>query len=270
MEQIFSFQISPMDGAALCPQISCALEKRTELVSRKTYPKMWQLADKLNSRTENIPQSVRKSRRRRRGFLGFFDWLLSLFLLLPGLMEPRELAVPLLVGAVGFGISIVLLWCTKRTLLGILSIIKGVILCMGALGNPAELGRFLPLGIADLVIGLAALLTQKRKKTNAFDKAAQQLLQRNDASPDMKNVRVSFSNEGMTIGLEGNEDEKSLHPYSNFELILETDDLLLPFCNDTVMILQKKDLLTGTIPELREFLSAQTQYVSISTQQTAI
>lgn len=268
MEQTFSFQVTPLDPDRLCSQISRALEKRTELISRQKCPKMWALTDKLN-RVEKAPQAVRENRKKRRSFLGLLNWLLGLFLLIPGLMEPQTLWVPLLVGAAGFGMGVVILWRNKRTLLGVLSLIKGVVLCMGALGNPAELGRLLVLGAAGVIIGLAALLTRKRENKTSFDREARKLLEERSSSKDLEQVRCTFSSQGMAIVQEGSEGEAHTIPYSSFAFVLETEDLLLPIYHDSVIILQKKDLLTGTIPQLQEFLSQQTQYVFAPEQRHA-
>ena len=46
----YEFQLSPYDGASLVPQVSCALEKRTESISREKYPKMWKITDHFNSK----------------------------------------------------------------------------------------------------------------------------------------------------------------------------------------------------------------------------
>ena len=59
MDPIFSFQITALDSTALYPQVSRALEKRAELLSRQKYPRMWKLTDKLNS-VEKVPQAVRE------------------------------------------------------------------------------------------------------------------------------------------------------------------------------------------------------------------
>lgn len=264
MDPIFSFQITALDSTALYPQVSRALEKRTELLSRQKCPRMWKLTDKLNS-VEKVPQAVREKRRNRRAFLGLLNWVFGVFLLMPGLMDPQELLIPLLVGAVGYGAGVVTLWRTRRTLLGILSLGMGVVLCVGALGDPAKLGRLLILAITGIVIGIGALLTRKQKKRNPFDRAAQQLLEKN-IPEGMEQMRVSFSSAGITVGPEHDEEGHHTVPFSNFDFVLETEDLLLPVYNDTVTILQKKDLLTGTIPELREFLGKQTRYVRVQGQ----
>lgn len=259
MQPFFSFQITALDPDALHAQVSSALEAWTELLSRERFPKLWSLADKLNRR-EKAHRPVQKRRRVLYRVLGVVDWILALILLIPGLMEPQELLVPLLVGAAGFGGSVVLMWRYQRTLLGILNLVMGAILCLGALENPEELGSLLLLGISGLVIGLAALLIRTRQKKTPFDKAAQQLLQERDKPEGMELARITFSPEGLTIHQEG-EEAHTTFPYSVFELVVETDDLLLPVYQGAVTVLQKKDLLTGTLPELREFLREQTQYV---------
>lgn len=266
MNPIFSFQITALDSTTLCPQVSRALEKRTELLSRRKYPKMWELTDKLNS-VEKVPQAVRENRKKRRAFLGILNWVFGVFLLMPALMDPQELLVPLLVGAAGYGAGIVTLWRNKRALLGILSLVMGMVLCMGALGNPAELGRLLVLAITGIIIGISALLTRKWERRNPFDQAARQLLEES-TSAEMEPIRVTFSSEGITICSEHSKEGPHTFPFSSFDCVLETEDLLLLVCHNAVTILQKKDLLTGTIPELREFLSKQTQHIRIQAEES--
>ena len=263
MDQKISFRITALDADHLRPQLSRALEQRTELISRQKYPKMWELTEKLN-RVEKVPNTMQEYRAKRRRMLGILNWLLGVFLLTSGLMEPQKLLIPLLVGAVGFSVGVVTLWQNRRALLGVCSLFPGVILTMGALGNPAELGTLLILGIACLDIGVAALLSKGRKKQNPFDKAAQLLLQEKSTAAGMEHVRITFSPEGMVISRADREQETHLVPYSSFEWVLETADLLLPMYHSAVTILQKKDLLTGNLSELRVLLKAQTQYFSLT------
>ena len=68
----------------------------------------------------------------------------------------------------------------------------------------------------------------------------------------------------MVISRADREQETHLVPYSSFEWVLETADLLLPMYHSAVTILQKKDLLTGNLSELRVLLKAQTQYFSLT------
>lgn len=59
----YEFQLSPYDGASLVPQVSCALEKRTESISREKYPKIWKITDHFNSK--KVSEIVLKRRRLR-------------------------------------------------------------------------------------------------------------------------------------------------------------------------------------------------------------
>lgn len=262
MEQIFSFQMTPLNPETLYPQVSRALEKRTELISRQKCPKMWKLTDKLND-APKAPQAVQEKRKKRRTLLGLINWVLGSLLLMAGITEPQNLLIPLLVGAVGFGSGVAVLWRSKRTLLGVLSFIVGAIFCIGALGNPAELGGLLVLGVLDMGIGVAALLTRKRQPSHSFHRAARQLLQKQGGQREIEKLRVSFAHDGMNILQEGKEEEICPFPYSEFDFVLETEELLLPIYHDSITILQKKDLVTGTIPELREFLGERVSYIEV-------
>lgn len=261
MEQNISFQITPLDVHQLYPQVSRALEKRTELVSREKLPKMWALTDKLNH-GPRVPRAVAENRRKRRVLFGLLDWALGVFLLMSGLMEPQELLLPLLVGAVGFGAGVAILWRNKRVLLGILNLVMGAVLCLGATGNPAELGGLMVLGVAGIAIGAAAVLTRRRSGETSFSRAAKQLLQSRNSSAGLDGVRVAFSEEGMIVGQEG-EGENQTVSYDQFEVVLETEELLLPIYQDSLLVLQKKDLLTGTPLQLQELLSRKVRYITI-------
>lgn len=109
----FVFQISPYDKPGLVPQVSQALEKHTELRSRKALPKLWTYTDRLNSRKKAPTQSLRKRRVRSRIY-GIALLLLGVLLLVPGLMEPQELFVPLLAGMFSTGAGIASLWRSRK------------------------------------------------------------------------------------------------------------------------------------------------------------
>lgn len=260
MEPNFTFQFTALDAQHLQSQVRWALEKRTELLSRQRNPRMWALTDKLNS-VEKVPQAVRENRRRRRSFLGLWNWLLGATLLPPGLLEPRTLLLPLLVGAACWGSGVCVLWRNRRRLLGVLSLVKGALLCLGVLGDYAQLHPLLALGIIDVAVGAAALLLRKRQ--DPFDRAAEMLLAKGTAQEGLAEVRLTFSPEGMYITQEGGEEESHMVPYTAFEVVLETQELLLPVCEDTITILQKRDLITGTFPQLQEFLAGQVPYVTM-------
>ena len=97
----YVFRITAM-GEEYLPQISYALEKRTELLSRVKYPGMWKA-------TDNLQSSVRepsKGRKIFRKLLSIFCLCCGILLFVPGLMEPEELKVPLFAGAIGIGTGI--------------------------------------------------------------------------------------------------------------------------------------------------------------------
>lgn len=97
----YVFRITAM-GKEYLPQISYALEKRAELLSRNQYPGMWKTTDKLRA-------SVRepsKGRRIFRKILSIICLCCGIFLFVPGLMEPETLRVPLYAGAIGIGTGI--------------------------------------------------------------------------------------------------------------------------------------------------------------------
>ena len=89
----YIFHISPYDTEKLLPQVSRALEKRTEMVSRERFPGLWKHTDRFRS----MARGRKRSRLRTRG-MSALCLAAGIFLAVPGLMEPRELFVPLLVG----------------------------------------------------------------------------------------------------------------------------------------------------------------------------
>lgn len=81
-------------GAELEEELAAALEKRMEIFSRASLPKMWNVTDGLNR------YAARGSG--RKGILRKpLPWVLilaGLFLAVPGLMDPKELRTPLIMG----------------------------------------------------------------------------------------------------------------------------------------------------------------------------
>lgn len=97
----YVFRVTAM-GEEYLPQISYALEKRTELLSRVQCPGMWKATDKLQPSVKEPS----KGRRIFRKLLSIFCLCCGVLLFVPGLMEPEELKVPLIVGAVSIGTGI--------------------------------------------------------------------------------------------------------------------------------------------------------------------
>ena len=81
----------------LLEQISSALAKRAELASRKRFPNLWKKTDALGEK--KMPEDVLHRRKIRRVIYGVFLIAAGIFLFIPGLMKPKELTVPLIVGA---------------------------------------------------------------------------------------------------------------------------------------------------------------------------
>jgi len=211
----FTFRFSPLDGDAFLPQISAALEKRTELVSRVQYPGMWKATDSLRA-------SVKEPSRSRRIFrtvLSIFCLACGIFLFIPGLMEPQELRVPLFAGAIGIGAGIGGLWRNRK---------------------------------------------HKKPKKNRFDKSARLLLAQRAKLSNEQDYRAVFTDAGVTLSVDGEgEDSRKEIPYDGIAYMVETADLLFLYEGESVTVLQKKDLLEGSLEELAAFLSERTAYHKI-------
>ena len=94
----YRFVLTPYDPL-LAPELSRALEKRTELASRKKYPGLWRQNDRLRAYDERTGSAgTGKGRKIFRTVMTVVLLLLGLFLLIPGLMDPKNLKEPLIVG----------------------------------------------------------------------------------------------------------------------------------------------------------------------------
>ncbi len=109
----YVFEICPMDIVSLLPQASRALEKRTELTSRRDHPDLWERADQLSAK-RGAPGGITKQSRTRTRLLSLTCLALGIFLFVPGLTDPQGLTVPLLAGAVGIGAGIGGLWRSRK------------------------------------------------------------------------------------------------------------------------------------------------------------
>ena len=89
-------------------EISEAIAKRTEIFSRKKLPGLWEKTDELNAK--NLSEPALKRRKKFRKINGLICLALGNFLFVPGIVAPKELFVPLIVGAFAtvFGISAVI------------------------------------------------------------------------------------------------------------------------------------------------------------------
>lgn len=105
----YLFQISSYNIGRLLPQVSKALEKRSEHLSRERYPKMWRSIDRLPSPS----RGAKRSRLRTRLF-SVLCLAVGVILVVPGLMEPKELLVPLVAGAAAVVLGASGLWRTRK------------------------------------------------------------------------------------------------------------------------------------------------------------
>lgn len=104
----YTFRLSAYDIGHLLPQVSKALERRTELVSRRRLPALWNLTDKLSS-------SKGEARRRLHTRLfGIFCLVAGIVLLVPGLMNPKELRLPLILGVLAVISGAADLWRSRK------------------------------------------------------------------------------------------------------------------------------------------------------------
>ena len=94
----YRFVLTPYDPS-LADELSRALEKRTEMSSRKKYPGLWRHTDRLRAYNERAGSIGNwKGRRIFRTVMTVILLLLGLFLLILGLMDPENLKQPLIVG----------------------------------------------------------------------------------------------------------------------------------------------------------------------------
>lgn len=110
MENSFVFQVTPYDREHLLPQVSKALELRMNLLSAKKYPGIWTVTERLRGFSGGKTRSKTRSR-----IMGILFLLLGTFLFVPGLMDPKELTGPLLIGAVGILAGVFNLWSARKS-----------------------------------------------------------------------------------------------------------------------------------------------------------
>ena len=108
-DSAFCFQLTPYDTQRLLPQVSKALEKRTELISRERYPALWKITDRISGGKPAQPRS-----RLRTKCMAVLCLVLGIFLFVPGVTDPQELLVPLIAGALAIIIGILYLWRSRK------------------------------------------------------------------------------------------------------------------------------------------------------------
>lgn len=257
MDQEFLFRLAPTDSATLLPQVSRALEKYTELKSRHTFPGLWKIADRLNASHRDVPN--------RFGLLHkvmiVVLTLLGLFLFTPFLLDPADLLFPGLMGTAAYLGGLFCMyrnwrWSVFPILLlhSILAVVSGF-----SLTQTDGSGKWLLcVGIVELIAFLVLLLFPRRKKKpSSFERAASDLLEHRSEIPDTADVTILFGPDSMEVSGTGPV------PYTRFEGIFETEDVLLCIFGEKAMILQKAELVSGTLPELRTLLAEHTSLIDV-------
>lgn len=255
----FVFQLLPCIGEEKQLQVEQALEKRVEWFSRQKCPKLWQLSDRLNQR-EKASAAVLEKRRKRRIFWGLLNWALGMFALIPALTDPKELWLVLVMGIICLGAGSGALWRDYRGVLASVSLLAGSILCFGTIGAWEELGCLLPLGVGEVVVAIAALVTRKRRKKRTEEKMALSLLRTRQELPENVEVFAVFTDESMILS-HADTGAEVVYPYQDFFCMVETQDLLLAVVGDKGMLLQKKELSQGEFSEFQAFLEKHVPWI---------
>lgn len=254
MSQEFLFHLAPVDHAALLPQVSRALEKRTEQNSRRECPRMWSFTDRLNARNEAVSKRP-----------GAVQLLLYAVLTLAGLLlftafllDPAEFRLPGLFGAAACLWGLFRMYHIRRWSVLPILVLHGILTAVSgfSLTRSGGSGKWLLyVGVSELVAFLILLLPRRPKKATPFERAASTLLEHRGALSSDKDVTIRFGPDGMEVS------GTSPVPYSRFEGIFETEEILLCIVDETAMLLQKSELVSGTLEELQAFLSERTSLI---------
>lgn len=71
----------------------------------------------------------------------------------------------------------------------------------------------------------------------------------------LERAYFTITEQDLTLEVCDQPDQKYTVPLTHLSYLIETEDLMLPIYAESVTVLQKRDLITGTLPELREFLA---------------
>ncbi len=92
----YIFDLSKYDEDKFIFQVTNTLEKMTELNSREKYKNIWKTTDKLNAK-EKVSEQVMIKRKKRSKLYAVVLILLGLFLLIPSLIDPKEMKISLII-----------------------------------------------------------------------------------------------------------------------------------------------------------------------------
>lgn len=107
----YIFQTQSLEVEPLVPQVSRALEKRVEMISRREYPEMWAKTDKANEKRAGRPDMKRLRGSR---LMSLSCVALGVFLFVPCLSDPGRFWLPLIVSAFSIVWGCLRLWMSTR------------------------------------------------------------------------------------------------------------------------------------------------------------
>lgn len=225
----FIFRITQYNVEDLEDEVATALDKQSELYSRKRLPAIWNFVDRFNNWVAS--KRVTKHRSFLRILYGIIMTVMGIILLVPGLMEPSELLVALIAGIISVTIGIGCLWSRRKR-------------------SKCKFHKK-----AD------KLRTGMRKRSNPkLHKMAYELLVGIRKSLEITTdttLTVRFTLEGMSLLSD------TLVVYQDFQTI-ESVNIYFLVWQDKVTILQKKDLLERSVEEFLAFLEEMTSLQRIT------
>ena len=110
---MYQLHIQSYNHPSLKSELTQALQIITEQNSRKILPVIWRFVDWLHRNTA-VQSAGKPARRIRNRVYGFVLLAMGLFLLVPGLMSPKELAVPLIAGILACSLGFLYLQAGSR------------------------------------------------------------------------------------------------------------------------------------------------------------
>ncbi len=266
----FRFALMPLSPDACRQEVARALEQYTQYKSRTACPRLWRMADRLNTRHAGNPPRQQRSPWFRR-ILSCVCLVLGLFLLVPGLMEPAALPWPLVMGSLAVLLSAVTLWLDWRRGLGWLLLPIGFFFAVAGFAAPSEMAAPLVVGLVSLGLSVAALVTAGRAEKDRFLPPADQLLACWSTLPEGQ-VCVVFTEESVDFvpapdapATDDPAAENLSYTYQDLLCVVETDTLFfLAFQPENGLLLQKTQLQSGTLEDLRTFLQEKTgHYITL-------
>lgn len=144
----------------------------------------------------------------------------------------------------------------RRRRWGGLFLVMGIFLFVPGVMKPQELPGPLVAGFLAIVLGVLYLRKGDRKK-NSYVKKAKQLLDKMNSSMENQKLRVIFHDTEFVLSGIGEDKRIS---YVEMECILETGDLFGMIYKNQMVLLQKRELLLGTVEGFGEYLKKKVRY----------